>query len=346
MSRKKLRRAIPDTLTGRRYSRCRAWLVALALSLPLGCGRQVEEPVPPPPVGPTTELAADEFSVMTFNLGGYGYLDRSGDGQATEFKPESEREAVLTILADTQPQILALQDIAGGDTFTTFREALAERGLSYPFIKIAETDAPLHVALLSQYPLTSTRAHTDDRYSIGDDSLPVQRGFLEADIAINPAYSFRLFVVQLKSKAYHPSGHTEMRRNEARLLHNHIRQALDNEHRLNLLIVGSFNDHPGSAPMRQLIASRRTSLYDLRLTDSFGETWTFVDRDQDAYYRYDYLLASPHMLPEFVPQKSQVVRHPLNQQASLHRPLMAVFRARDLPTDGVGLLPDYELDDE
>jgi len=202
-----------------------------------------------------------------------------------------------------------------------------------------------NLALLSRYPIIASYMHTDDAFSIGDAHVPVQRGFLEADIAINPTYHFRLLVAQLKSKEYHPLGHTEMRRNEARLLNNHVRRALSREHRLNLLVVGDMNDHVRAAPLRAIMGRNQEYLVDLRPEDAYGEIWTYYDEDAERYERFDYMLASPYMVPEYVADQSHILRHPDNKLASPHRPLVAVFRARDIDPADTPLLPSYEYEE-
>lgn len=284
---------------------------------------------------------------MSFNVDQYGYADRTGDGQANDPKPETSRDAVLTIIADADPDILALQEMGHEEVFQQFQEALEAKGLRYPFAELLmQEGSDAHLAVLSRYPITSVYQRLDDIYTMGDAQLPVKRGFLELDLSISPHYSFRLINAQLKSKEYHPAGHTEMRRSEARLLNNHVRRALSRDRRLNLLVVGDLNDHVGSAPLRTLMGNRQQYLIDLHPADEYGDSWTFFDADSDSYVRYDYLLASAHMQPEFIEDGSHVIRHPLNKLASARRPLFAVFRARDIDPGTTPHLPAHELEDD
>lgn len=283
---------------------------------------------------------------MSFNVGAYGHMDRTGNGQADNFKPDAEREAVLSIITDTNPDILALQEMGGPNVFKQFRDDLSAAGLEYPFHELLQRDhAEKNLALLSRYPIISAYHHTNDTFSIGDAQVPVQRGFLEADLSISPTYQFRLLNAHLKSKEYHPLGHTEMRRNEARLLNNHVRRALGQHHRLNLLVVGDMNDHSRAAPLRAIMGANQEYLADLLPADAYGEIWTYFDADAELYHRFDYALASPYMVPEYVPEQSRVIRHPANATASPHRPLLLVFRARDMDPSDAPLLPSYEYEE-
>lgn len=319
-------------------------LIALILA---GCGHE-DELARSDAVSPRRAPASDgTFSVMTYNLGRYGYHDRTGDGQANNFKPDTEQEAVLAIITDVQPDILAIQEIGGPLVFADFREALAAAGLDYTFAELLQRDqSEMNLAVLSRYPFVSVVKHTNDTFSIGGESaVPVKRGFLEVDIAISPTYTFRLINAQLKSKTYHPLGHTEMRRSEARLLNNHVRSALRQSPRLNLLVVGDMNDHVRAAPLRTLMGANQEYLIDVRPRDSYGELWTFFDDEAEAYLRFDYMLLSPYMMPELIPARTKVVRHPLQAESGARRPLVAVFQSRDVTPADTPLLPPYEEED-
>ena len=120
-----------------------------------------------------------------------------------------------------------------------------------------------------------------------------------------------------------------MRRNEARLLNNHVREALDGNPAVNLLVVGDFNDDPSSAVLQEIRTYKdQPLLHDLRPTDAAGDAWTHREND-DTYHRIDYMLASAGLLPEVLPDKCYAVRSPLLLRASDHRPLVATFAAAE-----------------
>ncbi len=306
-------------------------LVALCLSvaaaLTAGCG--AEKPLTDE--RPAYAPARDEFSVMTYNLDRYGYHDRTGDGQADNHKPGPEREAIHEIILQVRPDILVVQEIGGPAVLEDFVSALNRSGLKYDFVEYLQRgDSEMNQAVLSRYPFLSTQSRLDDLFSIGEAQVPVERGFIDVDISINPAYTFRLMAAQLKNKEYHVLGHTEMRRNEARLLNKHVRHALQGQSRLNMLVVGDMNDVVAAAPLRIIMGDDQEFLQDIRPADGVGDIWTYFEKDAEQYHRYDYMLVSQGMRPELVPEKTRIVRHEKGSLASVHRPLVAVFRARDL----------------
>ncbi len=310
-----------------RFSVC---LVVLVCSQALlGCARESGLATWPDPV------ETGWFTVMTYNLGGFTYLDRSGDGQAAEMKPVEAQEAVLTIIEEARPDILALQEIGPPSVLDAFRAQLAGRGVDYPFTALLQQEgSDRHLAVLSRFPLTHVAKHTTDRYRAGDTLWPIKRGVLEVDLVVSPAFPLKLFVVQLKSKAFHPAGQTEMRRSEARLLANHVRRAQQAEPQVNFLIVGDMNDHIRSAPLRHLLSAQEEHWIDLRPADEYGEIWTGFEPELEMYHRYDYALASPALAKVYLANTSRVVRHPLQMVASHRRPLLLYFQTRPSSTAG------------
>ena len=290
-------------------------------------------PSAPSSVAPHLQPADDEFSLMTYNLHEYGFDDRDGDGQKNDPKPIEEREAVAALIASVRPDVLAIQEIGGSVVFEEFLFRLKTAGLEFPYIEhLQRGESEINMALLSRFPIVSRQNHTNDTYSIGPAEVPVARGFLDVEIEVNPEYRFRVLVGHLKSKVFHPLGQTEMRRNEARLLNKHVRKILKEKPELNLVVVGDMNDTFNSAALRELMGEKKDkALYDLRPADRNGDVWTHYTADNDEYERIDYILVSGGMQPEVVTGKICAVRSPLTYQASDHRPLVAVFKSRDLP---------------
>jgi len=275
----------------------------------------------------------DEYSLMTYNLYAWGYEDRDGDGQEDDPKPAEETAAVIRLIHAVSPDILAVQEIGGPDMLEQFRYALRDRGLEYPHVEYIDRGGHgKNIALLSRFPIVSRQSHLDDTYRLGNVELPVARGILDVDLQITPAYRLRVMVAHLKSKVYHPLGQTEMRRSEARILGKYVRRALRRNPDLNLAVVGDFNDFFNSSPLR-LIRGRhdRPWLLDLRPADFVGDVWTHYERSLDLYQRIDYILVSRGLFAEAVLSKTHAVRTSYMLTGSDHRPLVAVFRKKDLP---------------
>ena len=304
--------------------------VAAGLVVAAAAGCCPSAPAPPVLREPAGGPAAGEFSVATYNLARHTLDDRDRDGQRNDPKPASERAALSSLLARLRPDVLAVQEIGPAVVFEGFLRDLRAAGLDYPHADhVIRPGADVGLAVLSRFPIVERTPRMDDAYRIGETNLPVLRGFADVVLEPAPGYRFRLIVAHLKSKVYHPLGQTEMRRNEARLLANHVRKALRGDPAMNLLLVGDLNDAPDSAPLHEILGSGSTRLIDLRPADVVGDVWTHRGRGVDIYSRIDYVLASPGMALEFVRDRSRAVRDPSVADASDHRPLFAVFTARD-----------------
>ena len=195
--------------------------------------------------------AAGEFSVMTFNLHQYALVDRDGVADTLEPKPPEEAAAIVEVVREISPDVLAVQEMGDPAAWAEFKYALRQAGLDYAHEEyLRRGKSILNMAVLSRFPIVAAHSHVDDTYTIGPTQFPLMRGVIEIDVEVNPQYRFRLMVAHLKSKVFHSFGQAEMRRNEARLLNNHVRAALKEDPDLNLLVVGDFNDDPSSAALR------------------------------------------------------------------------------------------------
>ena len=290
-----------------------------------------------PPASPAASEAAafprpaeGEFSVMTFNLNQYALVDRDGSSDALEPKPREETEAIIDVIQQVAPDVLAVQEMGDPAAWAEFKHRLRHAGLEYgneEYLRRGKSD--LNLAVLSRFPIVARHSHVDDTYTIGPTQFPVLRGFVEIDVEVRPEYRLRLMVAHLKSKVFHSFGQAEMRRNEARLLNNHVRAALDENPAVNLLVVGDLNDDPSSATLREITAyQRKRLLHDLRPADPVGDAWTHR-LDDDVYHRGDYMLASDGLLPEALPEKTYAVRSADLLRATDHRPIVATFVAAE-----------------
>jgi endonuclease/exonuclease/phosphatase family metal-dependent hydrolase len=270
------------------------------------------------------------FSVMTYNLHQYALADRDGGGEPNDPKPENERRAAIALIAKERPDVLAVQEMGDAVIFAQFRDDLRAAGLSYRYSELLQRGrVEMNLAVLSRFPIAAVQHRTNDWYSIGEAKMPVLRGFIDVDIQVNPTYRFRLLTAHLKSKVYHALGQTEMRRNEARLLNKAVREILDKNPGVNLLVAGDFNDDYNSAPVREVCGRRGGEMTDLRPADSAGDVWTYFYPAVDGYSRFDYFFASDGMLKDLVRERTRVVSDPLTREVSDHRPVVAVFRAVD-----------------
>ena len=287
-------------------------------------------------------LPAQTFRVATYNL--ENYLD-----QPTETRPHPKsataRAKIRESIRALKPDVIALQEMGSPDALQELRRSLKAEGLDFAHWEhVAGFDTNIHVAILSRFPITARRPHTNDSYLLSGRRFRVSRGIAEVDIRVNPRYSFTLLTVHLKSKRPVPEAdEAEQRLEEARILREIIDTNLAANPKANLIVAGDFNDTKDSVSTRTILGRGRHKLIDTRPAERNGDdapasitgfdprtvTWTHYYGKQDSYSRIDYLLLSPGMAREWVTNETCVLALPNWGVASDHRPLVATFEAKD-----------------
>ena len=285
--------------------------------------------------------AAETIRVATYNL--ETYLD--APTQTRQPKSAEARAQVRRNLLALMPDVLALQEMGNVSALQELRESLKAAGLDLPYWEhLAGFDTNIHVAILSRFPFTGRRPHTNDDFLLGGRRFRVSRGFAEVDVQVNSHFAFTLLTAHLKSRrAIAAADEAELRLEEAKILRGIIDARLAGNPNLNLVVLGDFNDTQDSLSTRMILGRGRTRLIDTRPAegnddDAAGEspgggsrriTWTHFYGKDDTFSRIDYLLVSPAMARIWVTNQTRVLRIPNCGVASDHRPLVAAFEAGD-----------------
>lgn len=306
--------------------RARALSLTGLLCLLQACGpRDSASPDPRPDDRP-------HVRVMTYNLGRYALADRNGDGQKDDPKPDAEKAAAVREMARLTPDICALQGLGRPEELADLVARLREHGLTYEFREYLREPASAHnLAVLSRYPVVAVQHHQDLQYSVRGEPLEPVPGFIDVDIGISPTYRMKLLVAHLKDKTYHRLGQTEMRRNEARILNQIVRDVLERDPEANILVAGTFHDDVQSGAIRTLTGESPRLLHPVAVSDRFGARWTYRSPEPDRYVRADYLFVNDRMRPELVPARCTLGLSSNTLAASPHRPVLAVFEAINRP---------------
>ena len=280
---------------------------------------------------------AETFRVATYNL--ESYLDQPTETRAAKLAAAKAkvRESILAI----KPDVLALQEMGRTNALLELRDYLKADGLDLPYWEhVSGFDTNIHVAILSKFPFTARRPHTDESFLLSGRRFRVSRGFGEVDIQVTTNYSFTLIAAHLKSKrAVAQADESEMRLEEAKLLREEIDACLAANPTANLVVLGDFNDTKDSASTKAVIGRGKAKLVDTRPAERNGEdtpgreprnvAWTHFYAKEDSYSRIDYLLLSPGMAGEWVASETYVLTLPNWGVGSDHRPILATFEAED-----------------
>ena len=287
-----------------------------------------------------TAFPAETFSVATFNL--ENYLDVPSANRPS--KSPAGRAKIRESLRALNADVVALQEMGGTNALLELRASLRAEGLDYPHWEhVGGFDTNIHLAVLSKFPITARRPHTDDAFLLFGRRFHVSRGFAEVEIQVNTSYAFTLLTAHLKSRRPIPEAdEAELREQEALLLRKRIDALLDADPHRNLVVLGDFNDTRDSKSTRAIIG-RKHALIDLRPAERNGDqpdsstphrdprsiTWTHYYGKEDTYSRIDYILVSQGMAKEWDPAGTCVLTLPGWGVASDHRPILARFFAED-----------------
>ncbi len=284
---------------------------------------------------------AETFRVATYNV--ESYLD-----VPTQERPAKAAEAkdkVCESILALRPQVLALQEIGRPAALEELRASLKARGLDLPYKEhVAGFDTNIHVAILSRFPFTARRSHTNEDFLLGGRRFRISRGFGEVNVRVNSHYSFTLITAHLKSRRpLAVADEAELRLQEAKRLREIIEARFAANPGLNLVVLGDFNDTCDSASIRAIIGRGKHKLVDTRPAEPNGDnapnsnpawapraiTWTDYYGKSDTYSRIDFILLSPGMARAWVTNQTYVLALPNWGIASDHRPIVATFEAAE-----------------
>lgn len=255
--------------------------------------------------------------MVAYNLKNY-----SIKGDATiPAKSLTSLSVIETMLGKLQPDVLAICEMGSRQDLSYLQRKLKKTGSDLPYtIWLDAPDASRHLALLSRFPI-----ERDDSRPLVSTPLPghfVKRGILDVTIRLDENFTLRLVGSHLKSQKPLTGkfDSQQVRIAEAESLASHIRQILKSSPRSHLLVFGDFNDRPTSFTVKTVLESHSFSpLYDLVPSDTRGDRWTYYFAKDDVYSRYDYLLATPELIPKII--ETGIGHFPYWNFASDHRPL-------------------------
>jgi endonuclease/exonuclease/phosphatase family metal-dependent hydrolase len=289
----------------------------------------------------TPVLAAEVFSVATYNV--ENYVDAAAASRPA--KSEAAKTKIRESIRHLHPQVLALQEMGNTNMLLELRATLQAEGLNYPYWEhVTGFDTNIYVAVLSQFPITARRSHSQEGFLLNGRRFRMSRGIAEVDIQVNPQYSFTLFTVHLKSRRpVAQADEADLREQEALILRAKIDARLKANPNANVIVLGDLNDVKDSRSTRSIIGKGKVGLVDTRPAERNGDTqpasnppfaprnitWTHYYGKEDTYSRVDYILVSRGLAREWDATGTYVLALPNWGVGSDHRPVIARFFAQD-----------------
>jgi len=280
---------------------------------------------------PATPEAVGSLRFVGYNLENWLTMERTANGkvQSSRPKPESEKQAVVAMVARVKPDILGVCEIGTREDLADLQSRLKAAGLDLPNIHYTGgADPTRHLALLSRFPITRTGTVAKSDYRLEGRTFLIERGILDATIEAN-GKSYHFLGAHLKSKReVEIADQAQMRQNEARLFRDHVAAVMKAQPEERLIVYGDLNDTKGSPALKAIEGTYRgeDSLTALNLKDRQGQAWTHYWAYEDLYSRIDWILVNQVLKPEVDTEGSRVIDDPIWNQASDHRPVTMLLK--------------------
>ncbi|BCX50320.1 endonuclease [Haloferula helveola] len=267
---------------------------------------------------------------IAYNIENWLTMDRYVDGKRVNSKPkpDSEKEAIVTILARHQPDVVGICEIGTKEDLAELQQLLKEAGVDLPHAHhTGGADDTRRLAMLSRFPFASTQLHESLEYELEGKTMGMGRGILDATVD-SPIGPIRFLGAHLKSKREIPEADQEMmRRAEAHLLRDQATSILTADPSARLIVYGDMNDTRQASAIRTIRGPSKgpTKLGMAFMRDSRAETWTHFWEYQDVYSRFDYVFFSMPMTDGVLWDECRIIDDPEWKDASDHRALLFVL---------------------
>jgi endonuclease/exonuclease/phosphatase family metal-dependent hydrolase len=280
-----------------------------------------------------TGVAAGTLVLATYNLQNYTLANRrTAEGYRPAYpKSEAEKAALRAVIRGLGADVIALQEIGGPAFLAELRRDLAAEGVVYPYGEaMMAADAERGLAVLSRVPLGAARIHADltGRRRGAQEPEPVRRGLMQVEVP-RAGGALTLFVVHLKSRLGVDKDDPQaedQRVAEAQAVRNRVLELFPDPTSARFVVLGDFNDLPGSRALRAMEARGKTRIaHWVDAADERGHRWTHAFAGRGLYSRFDHVLVSPGLAGGVA--RAWIADGPEVALASDHRPVILELRA-------------------
>lgn len=282
--------------------------------------------------------------IATYNLHNFRDENRiSEEGRFLYKHPKSEKskEALYRTIEAVRPDILAVQEIGGEPWLSEFADALARRGIAFPYRACLEgRDGHNRLAIISRVPFSKKIEISAPR--------KLTRGLLGIVVPVSDGNLLYVYNVHLKSKVSTDPDDPECngrRAREARYVRRLIEFSAQDEKAAEkipasvrlpatmraesvvpelFVLLGDFNDTPGSKSLSALEVDAFARALPARNSD--GGVLTFFNPNRGYFHTFDRIFASPMLFKKFYAEDSaKIAEFDWSQIASDHRLVYADF---------------------
>jgi endonuclease/exonuclease/phosphatase family metal-dependent hydrolase len=272
-------------------------------------------------------VARDPEPLTVVNWNVKNLVDDVDDGEMFEdqdFQWEEHVSAVANVLNGLDADVIVLQEV---EHTQILGAVVAELDEAYPFHQVIDANDPrgIDVGVIARFEPDELISHQQALFSkVGTDDPKYRyaRDALEIRITFNERH-ITLFGVHYKSKE---NDDPDKRLAEAQYTRGLADTTTADDAGTGVIILGDFNDVPGSAPVDWSVGSDPETYVNTASHVPESERWTFDY--QGSLELVDHQLASP-LLAEMLDGDSVRILHgPEVEAASDHAPIIATYQVR------------------
>lgn len=246
-------------------------------------------------------------------------------------KPDVARDAVASVIASAEPDIVGLCEIGGSHALEDLKKRLEARGREYPYAVVLERPGePRGLGVLSVYPITKNASRRDVPLPGGGGTGGMMlRGILDVVVRVDDGREFRILEVHLKSKFNEDDRALALRRREAMALRLYLDSIMKGDSDEPVVVAGDFNDGTAEAAVYLVRGSQNSpsGMQLLKPVDSRGTSWTIFHDEGDSYHAYDHILINKVQKKRMGRSGSLgIVDIPESAEASDHRAIWVDLR--------------------
>ena len=120
-------------------------------------------------------LRAETFRIAAYNV--ENYLDQPTETRRFAKSDEAKAKIRESIHA-LKPDVIAFEEMGSTNALLELRASLKAEGMDFPYWEhVNGFDTNIHVAVLSKFPITARRPHTNENFLLDGRRFSVSRGF-------------------------------------------------------------------------------------------------------------------------------------------------------------------------
>jgi endonuclease/exonuclease/phosphatase family metal-dependent hydrolase len=229
--------------------------------------------------------------------------------------------AVSAVVKAINPDILVLQEVENAAVLADLNAAVGN--YAYPAMSNGNDPRGINIGALSRVPFDKIVTHHNDTFSVLGTSTPTYeyaRDCFELHFTVNKK-PLVLLGVHLKSKVMNDDGQKRLAEAQhTRAIGDALTKANPN---LLLMMLGDFNDEPGSPPVAAAEGMGASAYVDAADAIALAERYTYVFDKQNELI--DHQLRNAALTPMFDPKSAGIRHGPDVSKASDHAPLFATY---------------------